>query len=66
MRISKYDLCKWLKQKNCSDKLLYDNVLSILSKINNFTHNNNLTLIHEDDSILLIQLIFFLYSNSQH
>ena len=66
MQISKYDLSKWLKQKNYGDKVLFDNVLNILSQINNFIYKNNLSLIHEDDSILLIQLIFFLYSNSKH
>ena len=66
MQISKYDLSKWLKQKNYSDKVLFDNVLNILSHINNFIHKNSLSLVHEDDSVLLIQLIFFLYSNSKH
>ena len=66
MQISKYDLSNWLKQKNYGDKLLFDNVLNILSHINNFIHKNNLSLVHENDSILLIQLIFFLYSNSKH
>ena len=66
MQISKYDLSKWLKQKNYGDKVLFDNVLNILSQINNFIYKNNLSLIHEDDSVLLIQLIFFLYSNSKH
>lgn len=66
MQISKYDLSNWLKQKNYGDKLLFDNVLNILSEINNFIRKNNLSLVHEDDSVLLIQLIFFLYSNSKH
>ena len=66
MQISKYDLSNWLKQKNYGDKVLFDNVLNILSEINNFIRKNNLSLVHEDDSVLLIQLIFFLYSNSKH
>ena len=66
MQISKYDLSNWLKQKNYGDKLLFDNVLNILSEINNFIRKNNLTLVNEDDSVLLIQLIIFLYSNSKH
>ena len=65
MKISNYSISNWLKQSR-GDKLLFDDVLSILSEINNYLDSNNLKLVHGDDSILLIQLIFFLYSNSSH
>ena len=65
MEISEFTISNWLKQQR-DNRILFDDVLSILSEINKYLDENNLKLIHGDDSILLIQLVKFLYQNSCH
>lgn len=65
MEISEFTISNWLKQPR-DNRILFDDVLSILSEINEYLDENNLKLIHGDDSILLIQLVKFLYKNSSH
>ena len=66
MEVSNYTLSSWLKEKRDNKRIMFDDVLSILSEINNYFDEHKLKLVHEDDSILLIQLIYFLYCNSSH
>jgi len=59
------ELFEFCKQNIGTDKIMFDEILDIFDIIKSFLINNNLSLKHEDNG-LLIKLVHFLYQHSSH
>lgn len=57
-------LINWLSYETDNNKLVFDEILVIHTRLQNFIKNKNLQL-NETSEIFLIKLVLFLYKNSK-